>query len=114
TAFGEIGAKPVLLVQGRLDAAVAAYLTLGRRVIERLAARRGAGDSVSAPLTRKVSSRLGMAELVPVRRIGDGVEPLATDYLPHAALAQADGFILVPADSEGYPAGALVAVRPLP
>ena len=114
TALGVIGAKPVLLVQGRLDAAVAAYLTLGRRMIARLAARRDDSDLASAPLTRKVSSRLGMAELVPVRRSGDGVEPLATDYLPHAALAQADGFILVPADSEGYPAGAQVGVRPLP
>ena len=113
-AFGMIGAKPVLLVPGRLDAAVAAYLTLGRRLIARLAARRDDDTSVPAALTRKVASRLGMAELVPVRRIGDGVEPLATDYLPHAALAQADGFILVPAESEGYPAGARVAVRPLP
>jgi molybdopterin molybdotransferase len=113
-AFGMIGAKPVLLVPGRLDAAVAAYLTLGRRLIARLAARRDDDTSVPAALTRKVASRLGMAELVPVRRIGEGVEPLATDYLPHAALAQADGFILVPAESEGYPAGARVAVRPLP
>ena len=35
-------------------------------------------------------------------------------YLPLQALARADGWILVPADSEGYPAGTQVAVRPWP
>jgi molybdopterin molybdotransferase len=115
TALGMIGTTPVLLVPGRLDAAVAAYVTLGRRMLARLAGQGNDVDpSVPAVLTRKVASRLGMTEVVPVRRNAEGVEPLAADYLPHAALAQADGYILVPADSEGYPAGASVAVRPMP
>jgi molybdopterin biosynthesis enzyme len=113
-AFGMIGTRPVLLVPGRLDAVFAAYVTLGRRMLARLAVQTDRDSAVVAPLTRKVASRLGMTELVPVRRTADGVEPLASDYLPHAAVAQADGFILVPADSEGYPAGAQVAVRRLP
>jgi molybdopterin biosynthesis enzyme len=33
--------------------------------------------------------------------------------VPLTALAQADGWILVPADSEGYPPGTEVMVRPL-
>ena len=59
-------------------------------------------------LTRKVASTVGLAEFVPVRRVGDGVEPLAAKYLPLSALARSDGWILVPADSEGYSAGAQV------
>jgi len=42
------------------------------------------------------------------------VEPLATRYLPLSSLTRADGWILVPAESEGYPAGAAVNVRPWP
>jgi molybdopterin biosynthesis enzyme len=47
--------------------------------------------------------------------LNDGnAEPLGSGYLSFSALARADGWILVPADSEGYPKGARVAVRPWP
>jgi molybdopterin molybdotransferase len=61
-----------------------------------------------------VASSLGLAEVIPVRCSGGQVEPLASGYLSLAAIANADGWILVPPDSEGYPAGATVTVRPLP
>ena len=67
-----------------------------------------------AELSRKVASSLGVAEVVPVRRRFSQVEPLAGAYLAPQTLARADGWILVPADSEGYPAGAQVPVRPWP
>jgi len=38
---------------------------------------------------------------------------LASGYLSLTALSGADGWMLVPADSEGYPAATQVAVRPL-
>ena len=65
-------------------------------------------------LARKVTSTVGMAEVVAVRCNGANAEPLASSYLSLAALSRADGWILVPPESEGYPAGAQVAVRPLP
>ena len=68
----------------------------------------------TATLARKVTSTVGLAEVVPVRRSGDNVEPLAAKYLPLSALTRSDGWILVPADSEGYSAGARVQVRPWP
>jgi molybdopterin biosynthesis enzyme len=52
-----------------------------------------------------------LAELVPVRCKDDTAEPLAMKYLPLSALARSDGWILVPADSEGYAAGSPVQVR---
>ncbi len=66
------------------------------------------------PLKRKVTSTIGMTELVPVRCAGGMAEPLASGYLSFMALAQSDGWIVVPAESEGFPAGAQVAVRPWP
>jgi molybdopterin biosynthesis enzyme len=65
-------------------------------------------------LTQKLSSTVGLAELVPVRCEGLLVTPLASGYLPLSALAQADGWIFIKPESEGYPAGAEVMVRPWP
>jgi molybdopterin biosynthesis enzyme len=112
-AFGFVGARPVLLLPGRLDAAIAAWLVIGRRWLARLSARSEAEVLVTAELTRKVASTLGMAEVVPVRCEGSNAEPLASGYLSFSALARASGWILIPAESEGYPAGTRVAVRPL-
>jgi molybdopterin molybdotransferase len=114
-AFGFVGTRPVLLLPGRVDAALAVWLTIGRRMLERLeSSQMKDGPAATLMLTRKVASTVGLAELVPVRRIGDKVEPLASKYLPLSALARSDGWILVPADSEGYSAGTPVQVMPWP
>jgi molybdopterin molybdotransferase len=110
-AFGMVGRRPVLLVPGRLDAALAVWLTLGRHLVARLAGRKADAVGRAAVLTRKHASPLGLTEVVPVRANGGTAEPIASGYWPLQALAQADGWILVPADSEGYPAGAEVVVR---
>lgn len=112
-AFGFAGARPVLLLPGRLDAAIAAWLVIGRPWLAKLAARTEEASPVPAELTRKVTSTLGMAEVVLVRVNGNAAEPLAGGYLSFSALTRASGWILVPAESEGYPAGARVTVRPL-
>ncbi|HUI98343.1 MAG TPA: molybdopterin-binding protein [Xanthobacteraceae bacterium] len=113
-AFGMIDKRPVLVVPGRLDAALAVWLTLGRRMVARLAGHDDVEPTTPVTLTRKIASTLGLAEIVPVARADGGVAPLASGYLPLQALARADGYVLVPADSEGFPAGAAVAMRPLP
>jgi hypothetical protein len=41
-------------------------------------------------------------------------EPIASGFWPLAAIAQADGWISVGAESEGFPGGAEVAVRAMP
>jgi molybdopterin molybdotransferase len=113
-AFGFVGARPVLLLPGRLDAALAVWLLLGVRLLARLSGSREEPPAVAARLVRKAASSLGMAELIPVRCRAGTAEPLASGYLPLQALAQSDGWILVPADREGYPAGHDVMVRPWP
>jgi molybdopterin molybdotransferase len=113
-ALGFVGSRPVLLLPGRLDGALAVWLTIGRRLLARFAGGDDGEPAANVRLARKVSSPLGLAEFVPVRRSGDTAEPLAAKYLPFSTLARADGWILVPAGSEGYSEGATVAVRPWP
>jgi molybdopterin biosynthesis enzyme len=113
-AFGLAGPRPVLLIPGRLDAAIAAWLTLGQRLVARLSGKAESASAIPAVLSRKHASPLGLTEVVPVRVAGGKAEPIASGYWPLQAIAQADGWILVPADSEGYPAGASVMVRPWP
>lgn len=116
-AFGFSTERPVLMLPGRLDAALAVWLLVGRRILERLSAatyHKDADPVETLTLARKVTSTVGLAEVVPVRRNGTQAEPLAVRYLPLSSLARSDGWILVPADSEGYSEGTAVQVRPWP
>lgn len=113
-AFGFVGGRPVLLSPGRLDAALACWLFVGERILARLCGRPPDEAGRVARLTRKVSSSLGITELIPVACKDEQAEPLGSTYLSLQVLARANGWVSVPAQSEGYPAGASVAVRPLP
>jgi molybdopterin biosynthesis enzyme len=113
-AFGFVGQRPVLLLPGRIDGALAVWLLVGRHLLAKMSGHSEEIPAATARLARKVASPLGMAEAVPVRRRGKEVESIASGYWPLHAIAQADGWILVPPDSEGYPAGAEVVIRPWP
>jgi molybdopterin biosynthesis enzyme len=111
-AFGFAGERPVLLIPGRVDAALALWTLIGRHLVAKLAGGSAADTTTLTPLARKVTSTIGMTELVPVRRAGGVAEPLGSGYLSLTALAHSDGWIVVPADSEGFQEGTEVAVRP--
>jgi molybdopterin biosynthesis enzyme len=113
-AFGFAGARPVLLIPGRLDAALAIWLLIGRHLVAKLAGGRIADLAVTLPLRRKVTSTIGLTELVPVSCTGGVAEPLASGYLSLESLAHSDGWIVVPAESEGFAAGTPVAVKAWP
>jgi molybdopterin biosynthesis enzyme len=114
-AFGTSGTRLVLLLPGRLDSAIAGWLTMGLPLIDRLAGSSETPDpSTAVSLARKVASPLGLVEIVPVRLAAGKAEPIASGYWPLGSLAGTDGWILVPADSEGSPAGSEVMVRPWP
>jgi molybdopterin molybdotransferase len=110
-AFGLVGSRPVLLLP---DAALTVWLVIGRLLLSRLCGVADERPMTKASLARKVASTLGLAEVVPVRMRDGAADPIASGYVPLSALAQADGWILVPADSEGYPSGAEVVIRPWP
>jgi molybdopterin biosynthesis enzyme len=113
-AFGMIETRPVLMLPGRIDAAIAGWLLLGAPMLAHLSGSREEPRALQAKLASKVASSLGLAEFVPVRLRGGEAVPLGGSYLPLHILARADGWILVPPDSEGYPAGGAVMVRDLP
>lgn len=110
--LGESGGVPVILLPGEPGACLATYDVLGSRLVRRLAglpwhAPYGVGRAVTA---RKLVSEIGFADLYRVRRDGDGrLVPVASAAIGGlAAQAAADGAVLIPADSEGIPAGAEV------
>jgi molybdopterin molybdotransferase len=112
-AFGT-AAKPVLILPGRFDAALAVFLTLGRRLIARLAGASEDEPGVPLKLARKIASQPGFAEFVALRREDNVAVPLSSGPSTLAALARADGWLVVPPESEGYPAGATVEMRLFP
>jgi molybdopterin biosynthesis enzyme len=113
-AFGFVGERPVLLVPGRLDCALTVWLLIGRYLVARLAGGEIKDLPALIPLKRKVTSTIGMTELVPVHFAGGMAEPLGCGYLSVTALTRSDGWIVVAAESEGFAAGTQVAVRPWP
>jgi molybdopterin molybdotransferase len=113
-AFGFVGRRPVLLIPGRVDAVLSVWLLVGRYLVAKLAGGRVEDLPTMLPLKRKVASTIGLTELIPVRCADGMAEPLASGYLSFTALARSDGWIVVPADSEGFAPGAPVAVNPWP
>jgi molybdopterin biosynthesis enzyme len=113
-AFGTANSHPVLLLPGRLDAALAIFLVVGRAMLRRLAGRGGADPAIPVTLAKKVASTVGLAEVVLVRLGEHGAEPLGTGTFSLHTLARADGWIVVPPESEGLAAGAIAEMRLLP
>jgi molybdopterin biosynthesis enzyme len=113
-ALGHVGSRPVLIVPGQLGGALAVWLTLGRAMLARLSGQIDSELPVTVTLSRKIPSTVGLAEFVPVRHAGTSAEPLAIKHLPLSVLSRANGWLLVPPESEGFPPGAQVAIYRLP
>jgi molybdopterin biosynthesis enzyme len=114
-ALGIVEKRPVLIVPGRLDAALSVFSTLSLRLVAKLASRNRYILQMPVELTRKVTSQVGISEFVPLERMGKNeAAPLASGTIALSALARTDGWLLIPAESEGYPAGTPVEMRLFP
>lgn len=111
--LGQAKSVAVMLLPGSLLACLCAYDLVVARLLRRLS-----GKHVALPyhrrrmmLTRKISSSIGRLELARVTVDEDKAEPIATaeGRILNTAV-QADGFILVPEQSEGYAQDSLVDV----
>lgn len=91
----------------RFDGVLAGYVALVMPTVGCLVGL--AFQSCSRPLTRKLSSSIGMTELALLRSGKAGYEPLAVGDVPLSAVAQADAFMLIPPAAEGHAAGEIVA-----
>jgi molybdopterin molybdotransferase len=110
---GPLREVPVFLMPGNPVSCLCAYdLFAGRAV--RLLGGRSSGlphRSARLPLGRKLASVAGRVDYVRVMVTDGRVEPLATSGASIlSSTTRADGFVLVPRDSEGFPPEAVVEV----
>lgn len=111
--LGWINGVPVVLLPGNPVSCLCAYDLFAGRIIRRLGGRPEEWPyrAVKRPLARKLVSALGRVDYARVRLVGDRVEPLSVSGASIlSSTTRADGFVLVPADLEGYPEGAVVTV----
>jgi len=110
---GFLGNRPVFLLPGNPVSCLCAYDLFAGPAI-----RRSAGRSMDLPyrsrlvdLNRKITSAVGRVDYVRVAIHQDLAEPLATSGASIlTSTTRAEGFVLVPRDSEGYAAGEKVRV----
>lgn len=110
---GFVDGRPVFLMPGNPVSCLCAYDLFAGRAVRRLGGRPADLPYRSAvlPLGRKISSAVGRVDYVRVA-VQDGlVEPLATSGASVlSSTTRADGFVLIPRDSEGFPPGESVRV----
>ncbi len=113
TGMGLLDGRLVFLLPGNPVSCLAAYDFFAGRAIRVLGGRNAEWPyrSIRLPLARKISSAVGRLDYVRVRVVEDRVEPLAIGGASLlSSTTRADGFVTVPPDSEGSPAGAEVEV----
>ena len=111
--MGRLGDRLVFLLPGNPVSCLCAYDFFAGRAIRALG-----GLSVDWPyrrmtatLTRKLVSAVGRVDYARVRIVEGEVEPVAISGASIlSSTTRADGFVIVPQDSEGYPAGATVEI----
>jgi len=113
TGLGRIEHRLVFLLPGNPVSCLCAYDFFAGRAIRALGGRTKTWPyrPIRATLTRKLSSTIGRLDYARVRVIEGAVEPLAIGGASVlSSTTRADGFVIVPADSEGFAAGADVEV----
>jgi molybdopterin molybdotransferase len=106
--------RPVLHVPDLPDSLMATALVLVPTLMRRLTgATHDAAKLMLATLTRRISSHIGMAEIVLFTVENDQATPIAVGDLPLSAIARADAWALVPPEAEGYAAGDVISVNAL-
>jgi molybdopterin molybdotransferase len=113
TGLGRLQHRLVFLLPGNPVSCLCAYDFFAGRAIRALGGRDRAWPyrSVRAPLSRKISSAIGRLDYARVRIIDGTVEPLAIGGASLlSSTTRADGFVVIPDDSEGFGPGTEVEV----
>ncbi len=113
TGMGLLDGRLVLLLPGNPVSCLCAYDFFAGRAIRLLGGRSADWPyaRVVRPLGRKIVSTVGRLDYMRVRLVEGRVDPLAiAGASVLSSTTRADGFVLVPPDSEGYPPGAEVEV----
>jgi molybdopterin molybdotransferase len=113
TGIGRVGAARVFLLPGNPVSCLAAYDFFAGPAIRRLAGLPAASPyrTVRARMAKPLASQIGRTDYCRVVLTPRGVEPLAVAGASVlSSTTRADGFVVVPAGSEGFPEGAEVEV----
>lgn len=111
-AVAKIGTTPVIATPGFPDQALAVCLMLVQPALDLLTARSPRREIIR-PLARKVSSSIGVAEIVLLEALDDKWMPIAAGQLSLDAIVRSHAWLVVPRNSEGYAAGTVVGAFPL-
>ena len=109
-ALARIGSVPAIALPGTPGDALAVWYTAVEPVLDRLTGYRPR-ETQRLPLTRKIASTVGLAELVALTRSEAGWTPLASGDISLEQWARADAWLCVPEQSEGYAAGTAIDAR---
>jgi molybdopterin molybdotransferase len=113
SGMGRVGNRLVFLLPGNPVSCLCAYDFFAGRAIRGLGGR-GLDwpyRRLPARLARKISSEIGRLDYTRVVVEDAGVRPLAIGGASIlSSTTRADGFVIVPADCEGYPPGVEVDV----
>lgn len=104
SAIGKIERVPVIALPGASDQALVAWWMLVLPVLDGLAERLPR-QTVTLPLVRKISSGIGITEMILLEKTEAGWLPLASGDLSLDHIARADAWFAVPAGGEGFAAG---------
>jgi molybdopterin molybdotransferase len=113
TGMGLLDGKLVFLLPGNPVSCLCAYDFFAGRAIRLLAGRSADWPYASRrlPLAQKLVSQVGRVDYARVRVASGQVEPISIGGASIlTSTTEADGFVVIPADSEGYAAGTTVEV----
>jgi molybdopterin molybdotransferase len=113
SGMGRLGQRLVFLLPGNPVSCLCAYDFFAGRAIRLLGGRQPQWPyrTTRLRLARKLVSQIGRVDYARVRIINDQVEPLSISGASIlSSTTVADGFVVVPADSEGFPLDAEVDV----
>jgi molybdopterin molybdotransferase len=111
--LGRLGPRLVFLLPGNPVSCLCGYDFFAGRAIRALGGRTKAWPyhSMRARLMRKISSPIGRLDYARVQVIDGAIEPLAVGGASVlSSTTRADGFVIVPADAEGFASGTEVEV----
>lgn len=106
SGMGTVEKKLVFLLPGNPVACLCAYDFFASRIIRRLSGcnKNEPYRSVRKKLKQKMVSMIGRTDYARVRLSGDFVEPISISGAAIlSSTTQADGFVIIPSNSEGYP-----------
>ena len=114
TGMGRLQGRLVFLLPGNPTSCLCAYDFFAGRAIRALGGRPREWPyrSIVAPLARKLVSTVGRVDYARVRFLAGKIEPLAIGGASVlSSTTRADGFVIIPADSEGFGEGSTVTAQ---